>query len=278
MLAEFFTHDGGDTSVWRLKGHARELFWRWVSGWAAVVRKPSDLGYDDDRYQLPPLEVRPHILEADENEARQAGMLFAMPAKGLAEQRAAKKASLGRRVEHVRSLVAAEPGEPWVVWCELNAEQDRLAEALGDQAVSIQGSDSPEAKLSMHEAWLKGEKRVLISKPSIFGWGLNWQHCSKMAFVGVTHSFEGFYQAVRRCYRFGQQRPVTVHVVCAENEIEILRSLERKERDAKQMAAELASVVRESLIASVRGQARQTNPYEPRVAMRVPAWLKSEAA
>lgn len=276
MLAEYFCHDGGETSVWRLKGHARDLFWRWVSSWGALVRRPSDLGYDDNGYNLPPLDVRTHIV--DGASSVREGMLFAVAAETLTEQRQAKRESMAARVDAVSRLIAEEPDEPWVVWCETNAEQDALETALGPAVSSIRGADTPEDKESRHAAWLAGETRVLLSKPSIFGWGLNWQHCARMAFVGVTHSYEGFYQAVRRCYRFGQRRPVVVHVVCGDGEVRILQSLREKEKAARAMGDQMIDATRSSLIASMGQQTRTRNSYDPHVAMTLPEWLTAEAS
>jgi hypothetical protein len=278
MLAEWFVHDGGDTSSWRLKGHAREAFWRWVASWGAVVRHPRDLGYDTAGYDLPPLEVRRHVVQTDHADAHTSGLLFPLPARTLADQRAAKRASLSKRVAHVVELVRAEPAEPWVVWAELNAEQDALADALGDACVSIAGRDEPAAKVAKHAKWLAGEAKVLLSKPSIFGFGMNWQHCARMAFVGVTHSFEAFYQAVRRCHRFGQRRPVVVHVVCGDMETEVLASLDRKARDFEAMGDALGDYVAEAARTEVRGVTRETNVYAPAATIRIPAWLKTEVA
>lgn len=274
MLAEYFVHDGGETQVWRLKGHAREQFWRWVAGWGAMVRKPSDLGHDDAAYILPPLTVTEHTVASDV--VPDNGMLIAMEAQTLSERRAARKASMASRVAECAALVNADD-EQWLVWCDLNDESKALTKSI-DGAVEVTGSDDPDVKEQRLMDFMAGRIRVLVSKPSICGWGINAQRCARMAFVGVTDSFEAYYQAVRRCWRFGQKREVQVHLFASELEGAVLANLKRKEADAAAMAdalsAETVAVVR----SEVFGQTRQTNPYDPRKPMEAPAWLQSEAA
>jgi superfamily II DNA or RNA helicase len=274
MLAEFFCHDGGETQTWRLKGHARAAFWKWVAGWAAMLRKPSDLGYPNEGYDLPSLTVEQHTLAADADTVRSAGLLFAAEASTLTERRVARRASIGARVAECAALVNADP-QPWVVWCDLNAESEALTKAIAG-AVEVRGSDTVEEKEERLVAFAEGRARVIVSKASICGFGLNWQHCARMAFVGVTDSYEAFYQAVRRSWRFGQKRPVVVHVFASEVEGAVLRNLQRKERDATAMAEQLSAETRDAVRDEVRGQPRQTNDYAPGVRMAVPSWLTSE--
>ncbi len=273
MLAEFFVHDGGETQVWRLKGHARNLFWKWVSAWGAMVRKPSDLGFDDSRYILPALQLQEHIVEID---SQTAGMLFAMDAQTLSERRDARRASIDERVRKAAALVNGNK-RPWIVWCDLNAEGDALRKAIPD-AVEIRGSDDLDDKESRLADFAAGHIRVLISKPSICGWGLNWQHCSDIAFVGVTDSYEAYYQAIRRCWRFGQTKPVNVHIIASHLEGAVLANIKRKERDAIIMSEQLAVETSEAVKSSVFGSERQTNSYLPRNKLHAPAWLTTEAA
>lgn len=272
MLAEFFTHDGGDTSVWRLKGHARGLFWQWVSGWGAMVRKPSDLGFDDSAYALPPLHLHEHTVKT---QMPHEGMLFASEAQTLSERRDARRMSLEDRVTECAAIVNAD-SEPWVVWCDLNAEGDALTKAIKG-AVQIAGSDPVDVKEQRLADFAAGKFRVLVSKPSICGFGLNWQHAARMAFVGVTDSFEAYYQAVRRCWRFGQKRDVHVHVFASESEGAVVANLRRKERDAALMAESLSAETRDAVMESVTGQKRQTNPYNAAHRVLVPAFLKEAA-
>ena len=212
MLAMFFTHDGGETSKWRLKGHAKTKFWEWMASWAAVVRKPSDLGYSDHGYNLPKLRIIEHIVESEAAKTD----IFDLPAMTLSDQRAAKRASLPARVDACADLVNSER-EFWLVWCHLNDESTMLDQRI-DDGKAVAGSDSLDYKEQTMDAFSDCNLRVLVAKPSICGFGMNWQHCNRIAFVGLDHSFEQFYQAIRRCWRFGQSRPVDVHVFLSEQE------------------------------------------------------------
>lgn len=270
MLAEFFTHDGGDTSVWRLKGHARQQFWRWVVGWGALIRKPSDIGFDDGAYNLPPLHLHEHQVEID---MPTNGMLFAMEAQTLSERRDARRMSMEDRVRECAKRVNAERDESWVVWCDLNDESTALTAAI-DGAVEIRGSDDVDTKEARLQAFATGQARVLVSKPSICGWGLNWQHSARMAFVGVTDSYEAYYQAVRRCWRFGQQRDVHVHIFSSKAEGAIVANLKRKEREAAQMAESLSAETRDAVMSEVTGTTRQSNAHEASKAVNVPSFLR----
>jgi hypothetical protein len=269
MLAEYFTHDGGDTSVWRLKGHARSLFWKWVATWGAMIRRPSDLGYDDTAYTLPPLVYHEHSVQSDQP---LNGMLFPMEAVTLSERRDARRASMAERVTACAEAVNAEPDQPWVVWCDLNDEGDALTAAI-DGAVQIAGKDSTEVKEARLADFAEGRTRVLVSKASICGWGLNWQHARRMAFVGVTDSFESYYQAVRRCWRFGQTQPVHVHVFASEQEGAVVANLKRKERDALLMAESLGAETREAVNAEIVGATRETNAHITPHRVAVPSFL-----
>lgn len=274
MLSEFFVHDGGDTQTWRLKGHARREFWRWVASWAALVRKPSDLGHDDSRYNLPPLEVIEHHIEVIG--AQTNGTLFAMEALTLSERRGARRESVEHRVSACAEKVNAENQQPWVVWCDLNAEGDALRHAIPG-AVEIRGSHDLETKENGLIDFAEGRTRVLITKPSIAGFGLNWQHCARMAFVGVTDSFEAYYQAVRRCWRFGQTKPVQVHIFSSAAEGAVIANLRRKEADAVAMAESLSAETRAFVESAVHGATRETNTYNATKPLAVPSFLRSAA-
>lgn len=273
MLAEFFTHDGGDTQTWRLKGHARQQFWRWVVSWGALIRRPSDLGFDDAAYALPALHLHEHQVEVD---MPTNGMLFAMEAQTLSERRDARRMSMEDRVRECAKRVNAEAGEPWVVWCDLNDESTALTQAI-DGAIEIRGSDDVDTKEARLQAFASGESRVLVSKPSICGWGLNWQHAARMAFVGVTDSYEAYYQAVRRCWRFGQRREVHVHIFASKAEGAVVANLKRKERDAALMADALSAETRDAVMAEVTGTVRETNAHNAAKAVNVPSFLMRAA-
>ncbi len=260
MLSMFFVHDGGDTSEWRLKGHAEADYWRWVCSWAVMIRMPSDLGYEDGGYVLPPLEMHQHTVAATADQARKAGRLFADEARTLVERRDARKASIAERVAIAARLVN-ESGEPWLVWCNLNAEGDALAAAIPD-AVQVAGSDSPEDKTARMLGFAAGKHRVLISKPSICGYGMNWQHCPNVAFVGLSDSWEQFYQAVRRCWRFGQTRPVHCHVITAETEGAVVANIQRKEEQAEAMVNEMVRNMADITSEEIRGAARESSAYQ----------------
>lgn len=269
MMAEYFINDGGDTSKWRLKGHAVAAFWDWVASWSVAVRKPSDLGYPDDGYDLPGLDIRHHIIESGA-----ALTLFDAPAHGLTEQRAAKRESISDRAAHVASLVAAEPGEQWIVWVELNGEGDAVTAAIPG-AVQISGSDPSEVKEQRLVDFIEGRTRVLVSKSSISGFGINLQNCARMIFASVTHSYEAFFQAIRRCHRFGQLRRVIAHLVCSQREIEVLESLQRKEADCERMMTQMVALMRATQMGAVRGTNPGLRAAYKRPVIETPSWLRS---
>jgi superfamily II DNA or RNA helicase len=192
------------------------------------------------------------------------------------DRRNARRGSIDARVSMCADLVNSEAGEPWIVWCDLNAESEALTKAIRG-AVEVRGSDDADTKEERLRAFADGRIRVLVTKPSIAGFGLNWQHCARVAFVGVTDSWEAYYQAVRRCWRFGQKREVRVHIFASEAEGSVVANLARKERDAAAMADSLSAETRDAVMAEVRGAVRTVNTYEARKAIRLPSWLKSES-
>lgn len=275
MLAEFFVHDGGSTQDWRLKGHAVRAFWRWVASWGAVIRSPVDLGHDGSAYVLPDLRMHEHVIESDAETARAAGVLFATDARTLHEQRAVRRGSIDLRVE-IASRITRDVDSA-IVWCELNDESSALAAAI-DGAVEVRGSDTPESKADALTRFARGEIRVLVTKSSIAGFGMNFQRCACIVFAGVSHSYEQTYQAIRRCWRFGQTRPVDVHVIRMDVERFIVENYRRKEADAARLAQEMSVQVRDQVRAEVQGRtSREWNAYEPRVAMIVPNWIGVES-
>jgi hypothetical protein len=274
MLAEYFVHDGGSTQDWRIKGHARRDFWRWVASWGVLIRRPSDLGHADAGYALPPLTIGERVVKADHGMAHAAGLLFADAAGGIGDQRAIRKASIGERAAAVADLVASEPDESWLVWGELNDECDAI-ESLIPGAVQVKGSDDPDVKADRLLAFARGEIRVLVTKPSIAGFGMNWQRCARQVFAGVGYSYEAFYQAVRRCWRFGQTRPVVVTIVRTDADAGIAASLREKAARADAMAAEMLSLVSADQLASVRG-IRPGVVTKAEKAVTIPSWLVSE--
>lgn len=244
MLNRFFKNDlnnsasgrfAGEVIKWRLKGHAELPFWRWVCSWARAVRRPSDIGFDDTRFVLPALREVEHVVETD---TCAPGMLFALPAVGLDEQREERRRTMGERCERVAALVNGT-GQPALVWCHLNDESDRLADLIPD-AVEVSGADSDDKKEGKLLDFAEGRARVLITKPKIGAWGLNYQHCNHITFF-PSHSFEQYYQGVRRCWRFGQTRPVTVDIITTEGERGVLRNLQRKAEQADKMFSNLVA-------------------------------------
>lgn len=260
MLAQFFTHDGGDTATWRLKGHAREhLFWRWVCSWARACRCPSDLGFSDGSFRLPPLVVRDHIVTP--NKARD-GFLFDVAAVGLDEQRDDLRRTIEERCGMVADVVNSH-NLPAVCWTNLNAEADTIAKLVRG-SVNVQGSDSDEEKEEAFSGFAAGKVRVIVSKPSIAGFGLNWQHCAHMTFF-PSHSYEQYYQCVRRCWRFGQRNQVTVDLVTTQGQDNVMRNMERKADAAAKMFDQLVSLMRSEL------KIEKTTGYTKKE--EIPQWL-----
>ena len=237
MLAAYFVHDD---EGWRIKGHARGPMFRWMATWAVALRRPSDIGGDDSGYILPGYRVLPHLLAMD---AVPDGQLFATGLGGVGGRAAIRKATLKARCEETARLVNAEPGEPWIIWCGLNAEADLLAKLIPG-AVNVHGAMTPEEKADGLLGFADGTIRVLVTKPSVASFGMNWQHCARMAFCGLNDSFEALYQCIRRCHRYGQTRLVDVHIILSELEGQIADNVARKERQAAEMTDELVREMR----------------------------------
>jgi hypothetical protein len=277
MLARFFKNDQNtikpmtyrhfgtnsakldDRAKWRFKGHAEQPFWRWVCSWARAIRKPSDFGFDDGAFILPPLQERDHLVEA---RTLAPGMLFPLPAVGLKEQRDERRRTIEERCEMAAQLVN-HTGQPALVWCHLNDEGDLLQSLIPD-CVQVSGDDSDDAKEDKFLSFARGKTRVLVTKPKIGAWGLNFQHCAHVTFF-PSHSFEQYYQGVRRCWRFGQKRPVVVDVITTEGEQEVMKNLQRKSVAADKMFADLVANMNDELAI------QRSNPFsQPE---KVPAWL-----
>jgi len=271
MLATFFVHDGGDTSKWRVKKHAQDKFWEWIAGWGAVVSKPSDLGYEDRKFELPELKVHQHIIKTD---TFTKGRFFVMEAKTLQEQRDVKRATIHERVSKCAELVNTT-NETFLIWCTLNAESELLKKSIPN-AVEVKGSDSDGHKEKAMLDFANGKIRVLISKPSICGFGMNFQICHNMVFVGISHSFEQYYQAIRRCWRFGQTNPTNIHIITSELEGAVKANLERKEKDAEQMMKKMVEYTKELTRQNINATGRQIDTYLANKKMILPKWLRSE--
>lgn len=272
MLAMYFTHDGGDTSKWRVKGHAQKAFWEWMASWAVMIRKPSDLGYSDEGFVLPPLSMHEHCVKV---ESAPSGFLFAMEAQTLQERQQARRESISDRVAACADIVNSSK-RPFIVWCNLNEESSQLAAAIPD-AVEVRGSDTDAHKEAAIVGFLDGTHRVMVSKPKIAGLGLNLQHCSDMAFVGLSDSYEQLYQSIRRCWRFGQSRPVNVHVITAETEGAVVSNIKRKERESEETYNSMIAHMKDLNSASLHGASvRNKSSYNPDVSMTIPEFIRGK--
>lgn len=261
MLATFFVHDGGETSKWRLKGHAEKSFWQWVCSWAVNIRKPSDIGFNDDGYNLPELKMHHHICTVDKPSD---GFLFPVQASTLQERIVARRDSISDRVEKAAEIIMTKPDEQWIVWCNMNDESEGIAKAI-KHAIEIKGSDKREHKAKTMMGFSAKDVQIIVTKPSIAGFGMNWQNCKNVLFLGLSDSYEQFYQALRRCWRFGQKNEVDCYIVTAETEGATLSNIKRKEEDAQTMANEMASHMKDFSIEQITGAAgREQDTYSTR--------------
>lgn len=266
MLQRWFINDSADTGSWRMKGHAVTDFWDWMASWAVMAEHPRDLGFETPGYDLPPLNVIRH--HAEEGAVVVPGSLFADANVSATSLHDVKRQTIGMRAALAGEVVMREPGEPWVIWCDTDYESDALRKALPG-AVEVKGSHSIDVKEETLAAFASGEARWLITKPSITGHGLNWQHAARMLFVGRSFSYESWYQAVRRCWRFGQLRPVDCHLIVAAGEDSIGRVIDRKADDHDQMKAEMSAAMRRAI-----GRSREKRvTYNPTHEGRLPTWL-----
>ena len=266
MLATFFVHDGGDTAKWRLKGHAETEFWKWIASWAMVVKNPENLGYDGSKYKLPQLNIQTHYVESPTTK----DMFITLPAQTLDERREARKESLGDRVNKAVELV--HDMDNCLIWCDYNDESTSLSKSIPG-AVEVKGSDTPEHKENALIGFATGEVKYLVTKPKIAGFGMNWQNCNNMIFCGLSDSYERFYQAVRRCYRFGQTKEVNVHVIISEKEESVLANVRRKEELAQQMSSSMVAMTSEILKNEIKKTTRNITEYKPYIDMKIPEWL-----
>lgn len=261
MLAMFFVHDGGQTSKWRLKGHAQDVFWEWMGSWAVVMESPRDLGYEIDGYDLPDLRIHEIIVDGDEPVTE---------AMTLTQRRQARRDTLGLRCQAAADLVNNSP-EQWLVWCDLNAESEMLHSMIGS-SVEVKGSDKSSNKSNRMLGFSIGIYRSLVTKPSIAGFGMNWQQCHNMIFVGLSDSYEQYYQAVRRCWRFGQDHPVDVYIVISAKEGAVKENIARKEADNMKMRNAMIEQTKEITKKELKTTCRLSTPYEPTIRMVLPKW------
>ena len=230
MLATFFTHDGSDTANWILRGYAEQKFWEWLANWAVVIKNPSDLGYDGSKFVLPNLNIKTHLVDSKNLD----GYLIPMGATTLDERRQARKDSIPERVTKSVEIIGSNKDQ-WLIWGDYNEECDSMERALKD-SVQVSGSDTDEHKENSAIDFAKGIIKTMISKSKILGLGLNFQSCHNVIFLGLSDSYEKYYQAVRRCWRFGQKKEVNVHIVISDKEMTVLNNILRKEKEAENMS------------------------------------------
>lgn len=271
MLSTFFIHDGSSTQNWRLKGHAESEFWKWMASWGVMLQSPADLGYDGSKYILPKLHQHQHTVAAEYTHNIDTGLLFPIEAQSMSERLKARRATVQDRVAKAAELVNGSD-ECWVVWCNLNDESEALAQAIPG-AVEVRGSDKDHQKEEVLEQFALGNIRVLVTKPSICGFGMNWQHCHHTAFVGLNDSFEQIYQAIRRFWRFGQKHEVHAHFIASELEGKVVANIKRKEKQAEHMMQQMVEHTASLTADNIRGAARETASYIPTTSMEVPSWI-----
>ena len=273
MLSRWFINDTSTASqVWRLKGHAVEPFWNWVASWARCMSRPSDLGFDDTMHILPELITKTHIVEADRSidvgaEKDGQGRIFRIPDTSATSIHKEKRLTAQRRANVITELVRAEPDESWLIWVDTDYDADAIMPLL-PEAIEVRGSMKPDEKEERILSFVRGQSRILLTKPSIAGMGLNLQHCARMAFTGLSFSFESYHQAVRRCWRFGQKRPVHVHVAMADTEQSIIETISRKADGFEEMG----EAMRLAMSRAANKQIART-PYQPKRTVQLPSFM-----
>lgn len=267
MLATYFIHDGSDTSKWRLKGYGERKFWEWVATWAVCVRTPEDLGYTKEGYELPELNLIEHVVKSRVHDYE----LFARLAETLSERRAARKDSMMDRVDVAVELCDSS-SDSWLVWCDYNAESSALSKAIAG-SVEVVGADDPDYKAETAIRFAEDKIHALVSKPSIYGFGMNFQNCHNMIFCGISDSYEQFYQAIRRCWRFGQNHPVDVHIIISEAEMNVLDNIKRKQDQMDDMQNNMIALMHDVTMSEIKHTTRITTEYKPGERMELPAWI-----
>ena len=263
MLSMFFVHDGGETSKWRLKGHAEDVFWQWMASWCVFVNNPRDVGYNVEGFDLPALNIHEIIVDGDEPTTEKLS---------LTERREARKESLRLRCEKAAEYVN-NSDEQWLVWCDLNDESHTLHNLI-HESVEVQGSDKDDHKTKSMLDFSKGTIKCLVTKPKIAGFGMNWQNCHNMIFTGLSDSYEAYYQALRRCWRFGQTKEVNVYIIISAREGCVKQNIERKQDDFLRMQREMTELTKEITKKELKKTCRLSTPYEPKVEMKLPDWAE----
>ena len=266
MLAMFFIHDGSDTSKWRLKGHGQAKFFEWMASWSVVIRSPSDLGFDGSKHKLKPIIYHSHVIETDP-----INSLIVEPAQGLNDRNKARKDSVDKRVEKAAEIANSMNGQV-LVWCNLNDESEKLTNLIND-AVEVKGSDNPEHKSRSLLGFADNSVRVLVSKPKIAGFGMNWQNCHQMIFVGLSDSWESYYQAIRRCWRFGQIKDVHVHIISADTEGSVIENIKRKDAQNNDLGNMMLNHMKTAMDKEIFSASTTKTEYNPTLKMEIPEWL-----
>lgn len=267
MLATYFIHDGGDTAKWRLKKAGVNKFWEWFATWAIYFNSPKDLGYEGEGYDLPPLNIRKIITESEVRE----GELLVTLASTLDERRTARKDSMDERTDRA-AMLANEDETQWLLWCDYNDESAMLKNKTHN-SIEVKGSDDPEFKAQASIDFADGNIHALVSKASIFGFGSNFQSCHNMVFCGLSDSYERFYQAIRRCWRFGQKMAVNVYIILSEREMNVLDNITRKQEQMDEMQRQMTALMREVTLSEIKHTTRITTEYKPIERMEVPTWI-----
>lgn len=263
MLSTYFIHDGGNTSSWRLKGYGEKKFWEWVATWAVCVRNPADLGYTSEGYELPPLNLIEHITKSEPKEYE----LFAKRAETLSERREARKESMPDRINAARELVE-NSNDNWLVWCDYNIESQELHREI-PESVEVVGSDSPDYKAKAAIDFADGKIKALVSKPSIYGFGMNFQNCHEVIFCGISDSYEQFYQAIRRCWRYGQKSPVNVHIILSEAEVNVLDNIKKKQAQMDELQNNMVALMHDVTMSEIKHTTRITTEYIPTKELKI---------
>lgn len=267
MLATYFIHDSGDTSKWRLKKAGAIKFWEWFATWAIYFENPQELGYKVSGYDLPELRIHNIFTKSKVNDYE----MFVTPAKTLSERREARKESMNDRTNEAAEL-CNHSSDIWLVWCDYNDESTVLKKKIIN-SVEVRGSDEPEYKAQSSQDFARGKIHALVSKPTIFGFGSNFQKCHKMIFCGLSDSYEQFYQAVRRCWRFGQNDPVDVYIIVSEKEMNVFDNIQRKQKQMDEMQKQMTALMKDVTLSEIRHTTRITTEYKPDKEMEKPQWI-----
>lgn len=263
MLSMYFVHDGGQTSKWRLKGHAEDNYWEWMASWSVFIDNPSNLGYEVNGYNLPKLNIYEIVADGEEISTEKLT---------LTQRRNARKESLDIRCQTAANIVN-NSNDNWLVWCDLNDESKKLQQLIND-SIEVKGSDKQSHKSKSMLDFSDDKIKCLVTKPSIAGFGMNWQNCNNMIFVGLSDSYEQYYQAIRRCWRFGQEKEVNVYIVISSKEGTVKENIERKQQDAVKMQNAMIDLTKDITKKELKQTTRITTEYEPKEKMILPNWIE----